>query len=142
MRAGCRPLALCVGQRLEIASRRPSRSACVVDPEACLQLHFVISEPSRSSYRWRIRIELNGEPREACGTPGRLVMELLDAILNLFDAVSAAIGIVVVWYTWVAPPRRSLLPPPRPQSDPDELDRFLHNLRAPTPSRTSGDTLA
>ena len=74
--------------------------------------------------------------------PGRLVMELLDAILNLFDAVSTAIGIVAVWYTWVAPPRRSLLPPPRPQSDPDELDRFLHNLRNATSSRTSGDTLA
>jgi hypothetical protein len=66
-------------------------------------------------------------------------MELLDAILNLFDAVSSAIGIVVVWYTWVAPPRRSLLPPSRPHSDPDELDRFVRNA---TPSRTSGDTVA
>jgi hypothetical protein len=63
-------------------------------------------------------------------------MELLDALLNLFDAVSAAIGIVAVWYAWVAPPRPGLLPPPRRHSDPDELDRFL---RSATPGRTSRD---
>jgi hypothetical protein len=64
-------------------------------------------------------------------------MELLDAILNLFDAVSTAIGIVVVWYTWVAPLPRNLLPPPRPRSDPDELDRFLRDAAL---SRTSSNT--
>lgn len=62
-------------------------------------------------------------------------MELLDALLDLVDAVSAAAGIVVFWYTWVAPPRPSL-PPPRRPSDPDELARFL---RTATPG-ASGDS--
>ncbi len=66
-------------------------------------------------------------------------MELVYALLDVFDAVSTAIGIVVVWYTWVAPRRANILPPPRPQSDPDELERFL---RSATPDRTSGDTFA
>lgn len=64
-------------------------------------------------------------------------MELLDAILNLFDAVSTAIGILVVWNTWVAPRRQRLLRPARPYNDPDELDRFVRNATA---DRTSGDT--
>ena len=63
-------------------------------------------------------------------------MELLNALLDLVDAVSAAIGIVVVWYTWVAPPPRNALPPPRRPSAPDELDDFLRNA---TPSAPSGD---
>ena len=54
-------------------------------------------------------------------------MELLSALLDLVDAVSAAIGIVVVWYTWVAPPARHALPPPRRPSAPDELDDFLRS---------------
>jgi hypothetical protein len=58
--------------------------------------------------------------------------------LDFVDAVSAAIGIVVVWYTWVAPPRGNVLPPPRPSSDPDELERFV---RTATLDRTSGDSL-
>ena len=64
-------------------------------------------------------------------------MELLSALLDIVDAVSAAIGIVVVWYTWVAPPpsRHALPPPPRP-SAPDELDDFL---RSATPGGPSGD---
>ena len=68
-------------------------------------------------------------------------MELLNALLDLVDAVSAAIGIVVVWYTWVAPPTGQVLPhralpPPRRPSAPDELDDFLRNA---TPSGPSGD---
>ena len=67
-------------------------------------------------------------------------MELLNALLDLVDAVSAAIGIVVVWYTWVAPPSAKILPhalpPPRRPSAPDELDDFLRNA---TPSGPSGD---
>lgn len=63
-------------------------------------------------------------------------MELLSALLDIVDAVSAAIGIVVVWYTWVVPPRQNLLPPPRRPSAPDELDDFL---RSAAPTSRSGD---
>jgi len=63
-------------------------------------------------------------------------MELLNALLDLVDAVSAAIGIVVVWYTWVAPPPpRNALPPPRRPSAPDELDDFLRSATPSGPSR-------
>jgi hypothetical protein len=65
-------------------------------------------------------------------------MELVYAFLDFVDTVSAAIGIVVVWYTWVAPPRGNVLPPPRSPSDPDELERFV---RTATLNRTSSDSL-
>jgi hypothetical protein len=65
-------------------------------------------------------------------------MELVYALLDFVDAVSTAIGLVVVWYTWVAPPRGKIVPPPRPPSDPDELNRFV---RSATLIRTSGDSL-
>ncbi|HZA66286.1 MAG TPA: hypothetical protein VE592_05010 [Geminicoccaceae bacterium] len=67
--------------------------------------------------------------------PGRLVMELLEALLDLVDAVSTAAGIVVFWYTWVAPPRPTL-PPPRRLSEPDELARFLRTATIATPGDT------
>jgi hypothetical protein len=65
-------------------------------------------------------------------------MDLLHALLDLVDAVSAAAGFVAFWYTWVRVPRRTL-PPPRPPSGTDELARFL---RSATSSRSAGDTLA
>ena len=64
-------------------------------------------------------------------------MELLSALLDVIDAVSTAIGIVVVWHTWVAPPRQTLLPPPRRPSAPDELDDFL---RSAARNGRSGDS--
>ena len=74
--------------------------------------------------------------------PGRLAMELLSAFLDVVDAVSTAIGIVVVWYTWVAPPPSArphhALPPPRRPSAPDELDAFLRSAT----SGPSGNSLA
>jgi hypothetical protein len=59
-------------------------------------------------------------------------MELLSALLDIVDVVSGAIGLVVVWCTWVAPPARSVpphhvLPPPRRPSAPAELDDFLRS---------------
>jgi hypothetical protein len=65
-------------------------------------------------------------------------MDLLHALLDLVDAVSAAAGFVAFWYTWVRTPRRSL-PPPRSPSGADELEQFL---RSATSSRSSGDSLA
>jgi hypothetical protein len=65
-------------------------------------------------------------------------MELVNALMDLVDAVSAAIGIVAFWYTWVAPPRRAALPPPRRPSAPDELDRFVHAAT----TRSADDSLA
>jgi hypothetical protein len=76
-----------------------------------------------------------GAAATIAGMPGRLVMELLEALLDLVDAVSTAAGIVVFWYTWVAPPRPSL-PPPRRPSDPDELARFLRTATIGTPGNT------
>jgi hypothetical protein len=81
------------------------------------------------------RIEPDGTATTIAAMPGRLVMELLDALLDLVDAVSTAAGIVVFWYTWVAP-RRPSLPPPRRPSDPDELARFLRTATIGTPRDT------
>jgi hypothetical protein len=78
------------------------------------------------------------EDRAGRGMPGRLVMQLVYALLDFVDAVSTAIGIVVVWYTWVAPPRGHVPPPPRSPSDPDELERFV---RTATLERSSADSL-
>jgi hypothetical protein len=86
-----------------------------------------------------IRVEPDEGGRDSDrGGPGRLGMELLNALLDLADATSAAIGIVAFWYTWVAPPRRPALPPPRRPSPPDELDRFVHAATL----RSAGDTVA
>ena len=51
-------------------------------------------------------------------------MELLNALLDLVDALCTAIGWVAFWFTWVAPPRRPLPPNTQPSS-PDELEVFL-----------------
>ena len=115
--------------------------ACCVDISrffAGLLCNFQIS---RFGLRfWR----RSGSSRRGCrgngrGLPGRLVMELLNALLELVDAVSAAIGIAAVWYGWVAMPHRNALPRPRRPSAPDELDQFLH---AATMGKTSGDSVA
>jgi hypothetical protein len=72
-----------------------------------------------------------GASATIAGMTGRLVMELLEAFLDLVDAVSTAAGLVVFWYTWVAPPRQTL-PAPRRLSDPDELARFLRTVTVGT----------
>lgn len=69
---------------------------------------------------------------------GRPAMELLNAFLNVADTVLTAIGWVVFWYTWVAPPGHAGAPPPHSPSGADDLDRFLRSAAAKRP----GDGLA
>ena len=51
-------------------------------------------------------------------------MELLNALLDLVDAISAGVAIATVWYAWVVPTARRALPPRKP-SEPAELERFI-----------------
>ena len=52
-------------------------------------------------------------------------MELLNALLDLVDAICTAIGWVAFWCTWVAPSRQPLPSPPPQPSSPDQLELFL-----------------
>lgn len=61
-------------------------------------------------------------------------MDLLNALLDLVDAISAGVAIAAVWYAWVVPPARSALPPPKRASEPDELERFVHAAAVIKPS--------
>ena len=61
-------------------------------------------------------------------------MDLLNALLDLVDAVSAGVAIAAFWYAWVVPPDRSALLPPKRQSDPDELERFVRAAALIRPS--------
>jgi len=64
-------------------------------------------------------------------------MELLNACLDVVDTLFTAIGWVVFWYTWVAPPAATGA---RPQSlsPPEDLDQFLRSAAA----KQAGDSLA
>jgi hypothetical protein len=64
-------------------------------------------------------------------------MELLNALLDLVDAISAGVAIAAFWYAWLVPPSRGALPPPR-RSEPAELERFV---RAAALIRPSGHRL-
>jgi hypothetical protein len=64
-------------------------------------------------------------------------MDLLNALLDLADAISAAVALVTFWYAWVVPPDRRALSP-GPASGPDELERFI---RAAALLRPSGHLL-
>jgi hypothetical protein len=66
-------------------------------------------------------------------------MDLLDALLNLADAISAAVALVGFWYTWVRPGDPRTPPVPRSASAPDELEQFL---RAAALNRPSGQEIA
>lgn len=61
-------------------------------------------------------------------------MDLLNALLDLVDAISAGVAIAVFWYAWVVPPDRSGLPPPKRVSEPDELERFVRAAALIKPS--------
>ena len=60
-------------------------------------------------------------------------MDLLNALLDLADAISAAVALVGFWYTWVRPgdPRTPLS---SSASAPDELERFLRAAALNQPS--------
>jgi hypothetical protein len=60
-------------------------------------------------------------------------MELLNALLDLIDAVSAGVAVAMFWYTWVVPPGRGALPLPRP-SEPAELEQFVRAAALIRPS--------
>jgi hypothetical protein len=60
-------------------------------------------------------------------------MDLLNALLDLADAISAGVALAAFWYTWVVPqdPRRL---PPGSASRPDELERFIRAAALIRPS--------
>jgi hypothetical protein len=62
-------------------------------------------------------------------------MDLLNALLDLVDAISAAVAIAAFWYAWVVPPERSALPPPKRSSGAAELERFLRAAALIRPSK-------
>jgi hypothetical protein len=66
-------------------------------------------------------------------------MDLLNDLLNLADAISAAVALVGFWYTWVLPPAPDTRALPKDASAPDELERFL---RAATLNKPSGQEIA
>jgi heme/copper-type cytochrome/quinol oxidase subunit 1 len=81
-----------------------------------------------------MQLKLEGPPRRAAATRGSPAMELLNALLDLVDVISTALGWVAFWYVWVAPPRRQTLPSAPPSSR-DELARFLQKAAsAPSPT--------
>ena len=61
-------------------------------------------------------------------------MDLLNALLDLVDAISAGVAVAAFWYAWVVPPDRSALPPPKRASEPDELERFVRAAALIKPS--------
>lgn len=61
-------------------------------------------------------------------------MDLLNALLDLVDAISGGVAITMFWYTWVVPPDHSALPPPKRPSEPDELEQFVRAAALIKPS--------
>jgi hypothetical protein len=51
-------------------------------------------------------------------------MDLLNAFLNLADAISAGVALAAFWHTWVVPPEPPRLPAAS-GSRPDELEQFI-----------------
>jgi hypothetical protein len=66
--------------------------------------------------------------------PGAPAMDLLNALLDLVDAISAGVAVATFWYAWVMPPPRTALPPVK-QTGPAELDRFVRAAALMKPSR-------
>ena len=64
---------------------------------------------------------------------GKTAMDLLTALLNLADAISAGVTIAAFWYTWVVPSRRHR-PAPDGASRPEELERFIRAAALIRPS--------
>jgi hypothetical protein len=60
-------------------------------------------------------------------------MDLLNALLDLADAISAGVALAAFWYTWVVPPDPRRLPA-RSGSGPDELEQFIRTAALIKPS--------
>ena len=45
-------------------------------------------------------------------------MDLLNALLDLVDAISAGVAVAAFWYAWVVPPARGALPPLKRRANP------------------------
>ena len=67
------------------------------------------------------------------GGQGRPAMDLLNALLDLADAVSAGVALAAFWHTWVVPSARRRLPPGC-ASRPEELERFIRAAALIRPS--------
>jgi hypothetical protein len=97
------------------------------DVNACanLQLYFCAFGTLRTVLAWERRIlaKLDGS-RGIARLRGRPAMDLLNALLDLADAISAGVALATFWYTWVVPPDRRRLPAGS-GSGPDELDQFI-----------------
>jgi hypothetical protein len=62
-------------------------------------------------------------------------MDLLNALLDLADAIAAAVALVGFWYTWVLPPATGPLALPMCARPPDdELERFVRAAALNSPS--------
>jgi hypothetical protein len=70
---------------------------------------------------------------ELPGVRRRAAMDLLNALLDLADAISAGVALAAFWHTWVVPadPRRLS---PTSASGPDELERFIRAAALLRPS--------
>jgi hypothetical protein len=66
-------------------------------------------------------------------------MDLLNALLDLADAISAGVAVAGFWSIWVAPPASRALAQRRYASGPDELAQFL---RAVALIKPRGQSLA
>ena len=60
-------------------------------------------------------------------------MDLLTALLDLADAISAGVAIAAFWYPWVLPADDRHLAPGS-ASGPDELERFIRAAALIRPS--------
>jgi hypothetical protein len=61
-------------------------------------------------------------------------MDLLNALLNLADAISAGVALAAFWHTWVVPPDPRHLPRGS-GSGPDELEQFIRAAALIKPPR-------
>jgi hypothetical protein len=53
-------------------------------------------------------------------------MELVNALLDVLDAILGAFGLAVFWVTWVRPRRGRKPPSPEGSGEAGDVDRFLH----------------
>ena len=102
------------------------------------QIYFALSELRAAYYHGRSGQDLDGSG-DMARRPGYPAMDLLNTLLNLADAISAAVALAGFWYTWVLPADPRTLRLPRSVSAPDEMEQFL---RAAALNKPSGQGIA